>query len=127
MDVTATIQHGERPAAAYLRCNPSGASQIDWYRYELGRFAALLGLPGPSFFEDTGPLPGETPPALASLLDLVEAGVFQAVLVSRSAVLVPDGMTTTDFVDMIAAADCRIIEFPCLSRPVQASEVLFVR
>ncbi|MET9617849.1 hypothetical protein [Kitasatospora indigofera] len=118
-DDGATPHRGRRPVAAYLWCGSSDTSLVEDCRSELGSFAARLGLPWPSFFEDGGLPARATPPALACLLELVAVDVFQAVLIPNRFVLAPGaGYGTTPGMEfpaaIVAAADgvdCRIIEF----------------
>ncbi|MFF3401432.1 hypothetical protein ACFYW6_23310 [Streptomyces sp. NPDC002659] len=99
-------------AAVYLRCYPYDKGQMSCHRLGLFSYARELGLSAPTVFLDngrrfTGPLP-----ELERLLDEVDGGAYDVVLVPGLFVFSLDDSEARLVSLQIRDAGCQVVELP---------------
>ncbi|WP_345695591.1 recombinase family protein [Kitasatospora terrestris] len=108
-----TIPEGRKGAAAiYLRCYPQDSWHLLDHRPALNDHARRLGLGTPAVYLDNGCRSIGSRPALDSLIEAVEQGLYATVLVPGPFVFALDEAAAAAVVGRLEAAGCRVVVAP---------------
>lgn len=98
--------------AIYLRCHPYDRWEMISHRHALLMCARVMGFPEPAVFFDNGPSSRETRPFLEWLIQRVNQGEFNTVLIPGPFVFSIDDLEARAVIAYLQDAGCVVLEMP---------------